>query len=91
MRRAAALLAVAAAATVVVLLPHLVSDYHALELGKVAMYYVVLLGLAVLTGYSGQISLGQGAFMAIGAYTSSRTEHHRRAHQQQRHRLRPAR
>jgi branched-chain amino acid transport system permease protein len=71
MRRGAALTAFAAAIAVIVLLPHLVSDYHALELGKVAMYYVALLGLAVLTGYSGQISLGHGAFMAIGAYTTA--------------------
>jgi len=71
MRRASQGLTVAAAAAVVVLLPHFVSDYHALELGKVGMYYVALLGLAVLTGYSGQISLGHGAFMAIGAYTTA--------------------
>jgi branched-chain amino acid transport system permease protein len=74
MKRAAALAPyalVAAAAVVIVLLPRFVSDYHALELGKVGLYFVAILGLAVLTGYSGQISLGHGAFMAIGAYTTA--------------------
>ncbi|HEY2937291.1 MAG TPA: branched-chain amino acid ABC transporter permease, partial [Gaiellaceae bacterium] len=64
-------LVVAAAVVVVVLLPQFVSDYHALELGKVGLYFIAILGLAVLTGYSGQISLGHGAFMAIGAYTTA--------------------
>jgi len=71
MKRVAQALVVAAAVVVVVLLPRFVSDYHALELGKVGMYFVAILGLAVLTGYSGQISLGHGAFMAIGAYTTA--------------------
>ena len=64
-------LAVAAGVAVVVVLPSFVSDYHALELGKVGLYFIAILGLAVLTGYSGQISLGHGAFMAIGAYTTA--------------------
>jgi len=70
MRRLAPFSVVVAAAVVLVLLPHFVSDYHALELGKVGLYFVAILGLAVLTGYSGQISLGHGAFMAIGAYAT---------------------
>src|SRR5205807_522399 len=37
----------------------------------VGMYFIALLGLSILTGYSGQISLGHGAFMAIGAYTTA--------------------
>ena len=35
------------------------------------MYFIALLGLSILTGYSGQISLGHGAFMAIGGYTTA--------------------
>ncbi|HEV3403639.1 MAG TPA: hypothetical protein VG073_05085, partial [Gaiellaceae bacterium] len=70
MRRGLQFAVVAAAGVVIVLLPRFVSDYHALELGKVGLYFVAILGLAVLTGYSGQISLGHGAFMAIGAYTT---------------------
>jgi branched-chain amino acid transport system permease protein len=37
----------------------------------VAIYFVALLGLNMLTGYNGQISLGHGAFMGIGAYVTA--------------------
>jgi len=60
-----------AAAVVVALLPRFISSYHALEWANVGIYFTALLGLNVLTGYSGQISLGHGAFMAIGGYTSA--------------------
>ena len=38
---------------------------------SVAIYAVAITGLNVLTGYTGQISLGHGAFMAIGGYTTA--------------------
>jgi branched-chain amino acid transport system permease protein len=60
-----------AAAVVVAFLPRFISSYHALEWANVGIYFVALLGLNVLTGWSGQISLGHGAFMAIGGYTSA--------------------
>lgn len=41
------------------------------DLVTVMTYALPALGLAVLTGFSGQISVGQGAFMAIGAYTTA--------------------
>ncbi|TMK68614.1 MAG: branched-chain amino acid ABC transporter permease [Actinobacteria bacterium] len=56
---------------VVAYVPHVVSDFHSRELAQVGMYFIALIGLNVLTGYSGQISLGHGAFMAIGGYTSA--------------------
>jgi len=59
------------AALVVAVLPRFISSYHALEWANVGIYFVALLGLNVLTGYSGQVSLGHGAFMAIGGYTSA--------------------
>jgi branched-chain amino acid transport system permease protein len=62
---------VAAGALVVALMPRFVSDFRALELALVAIYFVALLGLNVLTGYSGQISIGHGAFMALGGYTTA--------------------
>ena len=40
-----------------------------LQLAEGAYYFTVLSGLTVLTGLSGQISLGHGALMAVGAYT----------------------
>ena len=59
------------AAVVVAFGPRFISSYHALEWANVGIYFVALLGLNVLTGYSGQISLGHGAFMAVGGYTSA--------------------
>ena len=56
---------------VVAALPRFVSDFRARELAIVGMYFIALLGLSILTGYSGQISLGHGAFMAIGGYTTA--------------------
>jgi branched-chain amino acid transport system permease protein len=55
----------------VAIIPRFVSDFRARELAIVGMYFIALLGLGVLTGYSGQISLGNGAFMAIGGYTTA--------------------
>ena len=54
---------------VVVVMPKLVSDFHARELAYVGMYFIALVGLGILTGYNGQISLGHGAFMGVGGYT----------------------
>jgi len=56
---------------VVAVLPQLVSDFRTREFAIVGMYFIALLGLAILTGYNGQISLGHGAFMAIGGYTTA--------------------
>src|SRR5207237_9249691 len=56
---------------VAAVLPHFISDFHAVQLANVGIYFIALVGLNVLTGSSGQISLGHGAFMAIGGYTSA--------------------
>ena len=53
----AVLLAVAAIG-----LPFVASGYHVFQLAQVAVYAIALLGLNLLTGYNGQISLGHGAF-----------------------------
>ena len=37
----------------------------------IVVYAIAILGLAILTGFNGQISLGHGAFYAIGAYTTA--------------------
>ena len=42
-----------------------------MQLATVGAYFIAILGLDVLTGHSGQISLGHGAFMAVGAYTTA--------------------
>ena len=54
-----------------VALPFLVSNYRVFQLNMVLVYAIVLLGLNILTGYNGQISLGHGAFYAIGAYVAA--------------------
>ena len=51
--------------------PFMVSGYHIFQLTIVLVYAIALLGLNMLTGYNGQISLGHGAFYAIGAYTTA--------------------
>jgi branched-chain amino acid transport system permease protein len=49
----------------------LLSDYHLFQLTMVVVYAIAILGLAILTGFNGQISLGHGAFYAIGAYVTA--------------------
>jgi len=52
-------------------LPFLVSGFRIFQSTQVCIYAIALLGLNILTGYNGQISLGHGAFYAIGAYTTA--------------------
>jgi branched-chain amino acid transport system permease protein len=56
-------------ALVLLLLSEVLSEYRDLQLADAAYYFTVLAGLTVLIGLSGQISLGHGALMAVGAYT----------------------
>jgi branched-chain amino acid transport system permease protein len=59
------------AAAGVFLLPRVISDFRAQQLAYVGIYFVALIGLNLLTGITGQISLGHGAFMLIGGYTTA--------------------
>lgn len=52
-------------------LPFLVSNYRTFQFTLVMIYAIALLGLNILTGFNGQISLGHGAFYAIGAYCTA--------------------
>ncbi|MGH8686793.1 MAG: branched-chain amino acid ABC transporter permease [Burkholderiales bacterium] len=52
-------------------LPFFVSSYRSFQLTLALVYAIALLGLNMLTGYNGQISLGHGAFYAIGAYCAA--------------------
>ena len=63
------LLLVVVVGLVLLLVTDSLSSYRNLQLANVAYYFCVLAGLTVLAGSSGQISLGHGAFMAVGAYT----------------------
>lgn len=67
MRRAA----IALALVVALALPFAASGYQTFQLAQVLVYSVALLGLNLLTGVNGQISLGHGAFFAIGGYVAA--------------------
>lgn len=49
--------------------PLLVSDFQLFRVTNVLIYAIALLGMNMLVGYNGQISLGHAAFYALGAYT----------------------
>ena len=68
---AAMLVGVAVLLVAACALPFLVSNYRIFQFTLVLVYAIALLGLNILTGYNGQISLGHGAFYAIGAYTAA--------------------
>jgi branched-chain amino acid transport system permease protein len=64
-------LLVLAVAVVIAVIPRFAGEFRLSQLTYVGLYFIALIGLQVLTGFSGQISLGHGAFMGIGAYTTA--------------------
>ncbi|MBL8334509.1 MAG: branched-chain amino acid ABC transporter permease [Rubrivivax sp.] len=56
---------------VLLVLPFLFKNYRVFQFNLVLVYAVAILGLNMLTGFNGQISLGHGAFYAFGAYTAA--------------------
>lgn len=69
--RLPALASLAVVAGILAWLPFTLSAYDISLAGLVGVYFVAVLGLNILTGYSGQISIGHGAFMAVGGYTTA--------------------
>jgi branched-chain amino acid transport system permease protein len=69
-------IAIAAAIVAAALLPFVLPSYQVFQLTMVLVYALALLGLNLLTGYNGQISLGHGAFFALGAYTAAMLMEH---------------
>jgi branched-chain amino acid transport system permease protein len=63
--------AVGAAVAILIVLPFVVSEFRTVQLATVGASFIAILGLDILAGSSGQISLGHGAFMAVGAYTTA--------------------
>ena len=55
----------------VIVAPTVSTHYRTFQLAFVGIYLIALLGLNILTGLTGQISLGHGAFMGVGAYTTT--------------------
>lgn len=56
---------------VAVALPFFLESYQIFQFTMVIILSIVLIGLILLTGLNGQISLGHGAFYAIGAYVAA--------------------
>lgn len=59
-----------------VLYPFLASDYWLYLACLVSIHVASATGLNILTGYTGLVSLGQAAFMGLGAYTVAVLEHY---------------
>lgn len=56
---------------IVVLTPFIASEYVLAIFTMIGLYSLICIGLTMLTGYAGQISLGHAAFYGIGAYTTA--------------------
>ena len=56
---------------IALVIPFLFGEYRVGQFALVMAYSVAVLGLNLLVGYAGQISLGHGAFFALGAYTAA--------------------
>lgn len=53
------------------LMPDVVSNYRLFLVSTMIIAAIAVLGLNLLTGFNGQISLGHGAFYAVGAYAAA--------------------
>ena len=51
-------------------LPFILSPFWLAVANRIGIAIIGAIGLNILTGFTGQISLGQGGFLAVGAYTS---------------------
>src|ERR1700757_2461311 len=56
---------------ILVLVPLAATNFVTFQVTMLLVYAIAILALNILTGSSGQFSLGQSAFFAIGAYTSA--------------------
>jgi branched-chain amino acid transport system permease protein len=61
---------------VLLAIPLTTDTFQTFQFANVAVFVIAIVGLNLLTGYSGQISLGNGAFMAIGGYTTALLVNH---------------
>jgi branched-chain amino acid transport system permease protein len=58
-------------AAAVLFLPEHTNRVSDIDIAEMGVYFIAILGLNIVTGYTGQISLGHGAFMAVGGYTTA--------------------
>ena len=59
------------AALALLLVPALFPDFLVYQFSVVLTYAIAILGLNLLMGFNGQISVAQGVFFAVGAYTTA--------------------
>ena len=71
-KKSAALLKILVIAAILILLPIVTPNMYIMQIINMIGIYIILgIGINVLTGYTGQLSLGQAAFFGIGAYTAA--------------------
>lgn len=70
------LIGAAVLAVLLLALTSVANGFRDYQIAQIATYVVAVAGLTFLVGLSGQISLGHGAFVAIGAYTTALTMNH---------------
>ena len=59
-------------AVIIILIPMLTPNMYVMQIINMIGIYIILgTGINVLTGFTGQLSLGQAAFFGIGAYTAA--------------------
>jgi branched-chain amino acid transport system permease protein len=59
---------------IVYILSNIVDEWRSFQGATIAVYIVAIASVILLTGYSGQISLGHGALLAVGAYSAALTQ-----------------
>lgn len=66
---------VSGVAAVALVLPHVLAVDQSLKASAVFVYAILAMSIVVLTGWAGQVSLGQVAFFAIGAAVAAKLTH----------------
>ena len=61
---------------VLFLLSNRVDELRVFQGATVAIYVIAIASIILLTGYSGQVSLGHGALLAIGGYAAALSRNH---------------
>ena len=56
---------------ILAILPFVLHPFFVFQVTMVLIYAIAIIGLNLLTGFNGQLSLGHAAFYAIGAYTAA--------------------
>lgn len=69
-------LAIAAALVLLAIAPFQLGSYYLDLLTTIAIYSILVLGLDIVFGYTGEVSLGHSALFGIGAYAAGCLVHH---------------